>query len=339
MVEAGRESGPEQPRAKVIKELEVNGRKLAVLKASPRYAESGAKPEGGPTPAPVLFVEGHNPKPKKDDDQVKTGHDIGVLAESIGCDVYSVVRTGEGSDSPRLVKGEAATEGVAVTQLHQAKADEILGAIKTLQADGVLTHEPLDVMGFSDGGIVTLAMLDDRPELFGRFVITNTPGLDNSSTSRSYALGLREIGHLAAHTILQKFGRGGGGYGPQSKLSFTHDTDESYAKSIYTSKPSIETHAIAKTRSLLRLFPHILTRNPNLQGYIVNTENDKIAPADRVESELQKVLPGDSRIQSRRTGWRKHTMGYGSLERAGKLTDQGKLMLELREKVAGNNKP
>lgn len=326
MSEAGNEfDGPLQSRAEVIKKLEVNGRELVVLKASPRTLESGTKSEGGETPAPVLYVQGLNTKPRKDDNQVKTGHDIGVLAESIGCDVYSVIRTGAGSDSAQLSEADY-PEDVAVTQVHRAKAEETLGAIRNLQSEGVL-GEHLDLMGYSDGGIVAVALLDLQPELFNRFVITNTPGLEDVSTSRSYAQAVREFGHLAVHKMKHMMRRNAE---PQSKLTFKSTTGDGYEESSYISKPRLETKAIARTRSLVRLLPNILARNENLRGYIVSTEKDRIAPADRVERELAGVLGGDARIQARRTGWETHTMGYGSQERPEKLQDQAAMMRELR---------
>ena len=327
MVEASGELGVDQPRAEVVKKLEVGGRELVVLKASPRTREQPKSPD-------VLYVEGHNPKPKKDDDQVKTGYDISILADSMGCDVYSIVRSGEGTDSAKVAQQAEDREGVTITQIHQAKANEILGAIEALQEEGKLSREQLlDVMGFSDGGIVTLAMLNARPELFRRFVTVNTPGLDNSGVGRSYAQGFKEIAHLGAHRLLETL-RKGKSRVSQSRLTFQRSTDDDYAESSYRSKPHIETHAVAKTRGLARLLPHILERNQYLHGYIMSTENDKIAPAERIEKVLTDILPGEEqRVQAKATGWKTHTMGYGAQEREEKLTDIGGFMTELREQT------
>ena len=338
MSEASHESHINEPRAEVVKKIEVNGRELVVLKASPRYPETGASAEGGEKNPQVFFVEGHNLKPKKVDDQVRIGFDIGVIADSIGCDVYSVIRSSEGADSTRVVTSEDAAEGVALTKLHRAKAQETLGAIQKLQDEGVLTREPLDVMGFSDGGIVTLAMLDEQPQIFQRFILTNTPGLDNVSTAKTYAGGLREAVHLVghnAHKLLQRLMQEG--EKNNSKLTFRREEGDGYAKSTYMSKPSIERHAIAKTRNLLHLLPNILHRNPNLQGYIVSTENDKIAPAIRVENQLRTVLKGDPRITARRTGWKMHALRYGTAERVGKLQEQAEMLIQLRGNSNGGN--
>ena len=309
----------------------MNGRKLLVLKARPRNPESRATLEGEASPADVILVSGYNPRPKKDDNQVRTGYDMGVLADKLGCDVYSFVRSEGDSDRPQRVENEEHPDQVSLTQLHQAKAEENLGAIEQLRSDGDLTDNPLDIMGFSDGRIVTMVMLNERPDLFKNFVITNTPGLDNASASRSYLQALRELGHLGSHAILQKLGRGRERYGPQTKLAFTRDASDGYEDSTYKSNARFDSSAIARTKSLLKFLPQILEKNPDIRGYIASTEADRIAPAQQVENAL-KEIPTGGRIQSRHTGWETHTMGYGTTERAQKLGNQGDLLLELRMK-------
>jgi len=221
--------------------------------------------------------------------------------------------------------------------MHEAKAKETIGAILQLRKDGILADAPLDVMGFSDGGIITLAMLAERPDLFSHFNITNTPSLDNSSTMKSYRQGFREIMHLGAHKILERLGKGEMEYHSQSQVPFKREQNDGYAESSYQSNPGMETRAVARTRSLIRLLPGILARNSNLRGFIVNTESDKMSPADRVEKELSDTLHGDARITARRTGWAKHTMGYGSVERPEKLKSQATIMKELRGNAPGSN--
>jgi pimeloyl-ACP methyl ester carboxylesterase len=332
MEEVGSEFHADQPRAKVFKEVEVNGRKLVVLKASPRNSELREKAEGGEAPADVIFVPGHNPKPRKYDEQVRTGYDMSILADQMGCDVYGFVRADGAPERPDPIKNENHPDQVSLTQLHQAKAEEILGAVESLRAKGDLSDKPLDVMGYSDGGVVVMAMLAAHPEWFNHFVITNTPGLDNTSTKESVRRGFGEIVHLAKNAAQKRFGSGRKRDGSGSKLAYTRSPDDDYRESSYKGNSRFEAMANYRASGLLQLLPGILERNPSLRGYVVNTEADRIAPADQVENALRAVPTIDDRVQTRRTGWATHTMGDDSTGRAQKLEQQAGLLLDLRLK-------
>lgn len=280
--------------------------------------------------ADVIFVPGHNPKPKKYDDQVRTGYDMSILADKMGCDVYSFVRADGIAERPQPIENEAYPEQVSLTQLHQAKAEELLGAIDILRSEGDLPDTKLDIMGYSDGGIVTMTILATRPELFNHFVITNTPGLDNVSIKESVRRGFGEIKNLAQNAVIKRFGSGR--RRRQSKLTFTRSTIDGYADSSYNSNSRFDAMANYRTSGLLWLLPDILKRNPDLRGYIVSTEADRIAPANEIENALREVPDIDDKVQIRRTGWPTHTMGEGSIERAQKLEQQGNFLLDLRLK-------
>ena len=353
MVEAGGESRANQPRAEVVKKVEVDGRKLVVLKASPLNKEARKRAEGGESPAPVLYIGGHNLRPKKVDDQVKTGFDIQELADSISSDIYSIVRVsnGEGTDNARLAERENDPQGVSITNLHQAKADEIMQAIAILQKeeDRVLPALPLYLIGYSDGGIVAALLLDAQPDLFDHFIIHNTP-LETVKTRKMYARAIREgihaFGHvLSPHEILQRLKNDGAS---REKITVQRSEDDGYAESSYTSKPLVEKRAIARTKSLLSLLPKILDTNKKLRGFIVNTQTDLFSPTDRVASEWAQVLQGveadernefGERVQIIDSEWESHIMGHKREARTQKLGDIGGLMVRLRSQDASAGGP
>lgn len=298
-----------------------DNRQFAFLIAKPLRINNGQKKS-----QPVLYIGGHNLRPKKDDDVIKASYDIQKLADALSCDVYSIIYSSQRSYHTAYAKDYP--EGVAITQLHQSRAVDMLAALKKLQSEGKIQYAPRDIIGFSDGGILALALVYEEPKAFRFVMIGNTPGLDAHGTGKKYVDALLESVHVGRSFVSKMMSS----KKDRLRLSFKGEKKSSLSVRESINRQFAEKHAVARTQ-IQQLVPQILAKNKNLILQIVTTDNDALALPEQVKQTIEAVTPPAmrSRIQFTKTGWEIHTMGYFASLRDKKLHDLGILMREMRE--------
>lgn len=300
--------------------IRVSEQTLVVLLAKPQ--KSSKKSDA----RPVLYVGGHNLRPKKDDDVVKASYDMQELADTIGCDIYGVILSSQGSYSTALATGYP--KGVAITQLHKTRAAAMMLALKKAQKERLLQEVPLDVIGFSDGGILALALAYEDPQAFRFIMIVNTPGLDGHQAKTKYAYAFLEGWHLSfnfAKKMLRSKSQ-------RVRLSFKGKSRNTLSAKENILRQFVEKHAIARTQ-IHELIPHVVIANKKLVIQLITTNNDAFALPKQVKKVVERVLPKavKDRVLFSLTGWEIHTMGYFVTIRKQKLYDIASWMRALRE--------
>ncbi|HSA84104.1 MAG TPA: hypothetical protein VLF20_04425 [Patescibacteria group bacterium] len=313
-------------RSPQVNEFEFGHGKFVVVRAMPSGENEVVT---GEKQRPIVYLPGHNLNPRTG--VAKATFDIQQIANASGSEVLSFVFLGGRSKSVEIADGYP--DGAKIPEYYRDKASDMLEALRKMREEGKLDGEPLDLIGYSDGGAIALTMVEHYPNAFGNVELVNSVGIDGRSTIGTAIHVPIELGKVATGWGRQ---RGGTPIPKGEKLRFEHNEGERMTARQKVQQLITEERAIARSH-VQTLIPHLLKRNPQLHFGIYTTDNDSIVSAPRTRSVISSLLQkGETRVTFGTTGWDQHMISTREDRRGSRLQDMGGWMRGMRQGSIGN---